>query len=347
MRPGRLRRWLLRGLLVAGSTVAAVAVAEALVVHRNLGGVLYYAETHRYIQEAIRLVPEADRPDGRMFENRPAVDLDLHGFAYRTDGAGLRVAEATAAPPPAKDPDVPRVLFLGDSVTLGWGVDDADTWIREAGRRLDAAGRPAELLNAGHLQYNTIQEVDWLRAHGPALAPDLVVLTFVVNDLDDAYGTYQALKAGAAAPADAPDLGARLAGGLRDLTPGLHALARLAGERAVAIDEVAALAPVDPTGFDAYAERAALTRLALDVLLAECAALGAELLLLDHSQPRLPVAEAWCAERGVAYRDLRFTAEEWVQDVRVSLADAHANALGNRYLADKATPALLELLGAE
>ena len=43
---------------------------------------------------------------------------------------------------------------------------------------------------------------------------------------------------------------------------------------------------------------------------------------------------------GVPWYDLTFTDGEWARDVRNSLADSHANALGNRLLADKALRAL-------
>jgi hypothetical protein len=327
-----------------GSSALALVGLEAFLVGTNFAGLLHFGETHRYIQQAIELLPEADRPDGRIFQNRAGVDLELFDFDYRTAGLGLRSAEADPALLPVRREGVPRVLFLGDSVTLGWGVDDEHTWVRLLEQRAAEAGRPIECLNAGHLQYNTLQEADWLAAHGAELAPDLVVLTFVVNDFDDAYGAFQELKAALASGVE-PGLAQRLEGRLRGRFPGLFALPRLLALRAEAqsfeeLEAADAAEAEDPTLRPEYAAGAARTRPALDRILALCRELGAELVVLDHSQPELPLVRSWCSEQGIAYHDFRFTAEEWDQDIRNSLADAHANPLGNRYLADKAEAAL-------
>ena len=70
------------------------------------------------------------------------------------------------------------------------------------------------------------------------------------------------------------------------------------------------------------------------------AELGAPLVVFDHSVPRLPDVERWCAAQGVPWFDFTFTAEEWQHPITNSLADAHANRLGNRWLADKALASL-------
>lgn len=337
--PRHLRKLLLRVGLLFASSLLALFLFEAFLVHTNLFGILHFRETNGYIQHAIELLPEADRPDGRLFENRSGVDLELFNFHFRTGDQGLRSAVANLDPQADKEAGVPRVLFLGDSVTLAWGVDDETSWVRRLERNFAASGAPIECLNAGHLQYNTIQEADWFAAHAAKLRPDLVVVTFVVNDLDDAYGVYQGLKAALVAGATVtPTWLARRKAGLRASFPGLFALARLVELRREA--RGFRPEPVALSDFPEYAGRSTLARTAFDRILATCTMLGAELVVLDHSQPQLPVAEEWCRANGVRYGDLRFTATEWAEDIRNSLADAHANSLGNRYLADKAEPVL-------
>lgn len=56
------------------------------------------------------------------------------------------VAPARAnAPAPTR----PRIVFLGDSLTAGLGLDAADTYVSLLQRRLDTGGYPYEVVNAG------------------------------------------------------------------------------------------------------------------------------------------------------------------------------------------------------
>jgi lysophospholipase L1-like esterase len=84
-----------------------------------------------------------------------------------------------------KAPGVVRVLCLGDSFTLGWGVDEPQTYPRLLQTRLDeacGAGR-CEVLNLGQPDFNTVNELRMYREIGRTLAPDVVVLGYVLNDL--------------------------------------------------------------------------------------------------------------------------------------------------------------------
>lgn len=73
-------------------------------------------------------------------------DTDLP-YSMRTNSRGLRGGEITT-PKPA---GTRRLLFLGDSFTMGKGVDEADTFAARVGERLGAAaaGPRWEVVNAG------------------------------------------------------------------------------------------------------------------------------------------------------------------------------------------------------
>jgi hypothetical protein len=317
--------------LVLLSLAAALVVAEAAVRATNPYGISYYRDTNRYLNEAIELPPDAARPDGRIFNNRPHARLAFADFVFQTDDLGLR--SAAPGESVARDPERARILFLGDSVTLGWGVNDAETWIRTLEREARFAdGRPLACLNAGHLQYNTIQELDWLRTFGGPLRPAAVVLTFVVNDLDDAWGLYQSY---ARALAEPPAFLQRWKGRVLAWFRGLHGLVHFRASRAGA--KTASEMQVERVeDTPEYRERWPLAAAALDGMLSTCVELGVPLVVLDHSTPRIPGVRAWCERNAVPWVDLAFTEGEWERDIRNSLADSHANALGNRILADKA-----------
>lgn len=101
------------------------------------------------------------------------------GFStrVRTNSRGLRDDEASLADP--------AVLFLGDSFTFGWGVEDDETF--EA-RFQAATGRSS--LNLGEPGYGTAQALLMLRDHlgDRRLDGRTVVHTVYLNDLEENLG---------------------------------------------------------------------------------------------------------------------------------------------------------------
>jgi hypothetical protein len=74
-----------------------------------------------------------------------------------------------------------RVLFLGDSFTYGYGVEEPETFVRRwAGLHTDF-----EVINTGVPGYGQGQQLAVLDRLGPALKPDVVVLVWFCNDLID------------------------------------------------------------------------------------------------------------------------------------------------------------------
>jgi len=79
-----------------------------------------------------------------------------------------------------------RILNLGDSVAMGWGVREEETYGQQLARQLNAEsdGRRYEVINAGVPGWNLENEHAYLQAEGLAYRPDLVVLDVtVVNDI--------------------------------------------------------------------------------------------------------------------------------------------------------------------
>jgi lysophospholipase L1-like esterase len=81
-----------------------------------------------------------------------------------------------------------RVAVIGDSLTLGWGVHDGETYAARLEQELRRRQPAVELdvVNLGVGGYNTRQAVGFLARHVATLAPDLVLLGFYLNDLPDA-----------------------------------------------------------------------------------------------------------------------------------------------------------------
>ena len=77
----------------------------------------------------------------------------------------------------------PRILFLGDSVTIQDYLRDEDTFVNLARRELFTRGVGAELLNGGVAGLNMEQELILLKEVGPKISPDAVVIVFCLNDI--------------------------------------------------------------------------------------------------------------------------------------------------------------------
>ncbi len=76
-----------------------------------------------------------------------------------------------------------RIVFLGDSLTFGWGVEKPDTFESRLEAMLDAV-EPTEIINFGTGNYNTTQEVHLFLDEGLKYEPDDVVVFYFINDAE-------------------------------------------------------------------------------------------------------------------------------------------------------------------
>lgn len=120
----------------------------------------------------------------RGYEMIPGTDHYTYLHPVHVNAFGLRGPERTP-----RGADETRVLCLGDSFVYGQGVAEADTISAQLERALErrrgAGARPAAVWNGGHRAYNTEQELALLAELAPRLAPDVVVLVWYPNDLEE------------------------------------------------------------------------------------------------------------------------------------------------------------------
>lgn len=87
-------------------------------------------------------------------------------------------------PIPYEKPDgVTRILFVGDSFTLGYTVEDHDLFLRRFERAMRARGHRVEAINGGTEGYSNDQELLWLMDEGLKYRPDYVVFLPYLNDI--------------------------------------------------------------------------------------------------------------------------------------------------------------------
>jgi len=117
-----------------------------------------------------------------VYELRPRLDVIFAGARLTTSDTGHRGADVVGQKPISTF----RILGIGDSYMFGQGVGDDETYLaRLAGPTVDLlSGRQVETVNLAVPGYNTVMEVETLRARAEALHPDLVLIEIVGNDLD-------------------------------------------------------------------------------------------------------------------------------------------------------------------
>jgi len=93
----------------------------------------------------------------------------------RTNSQGFRDREHHRA----KKPGVPRVVILGDSFAFGLGVSDGETF----SDHLTKLAPELEVINLGVAGWNLSQERRLLEMEGLNYSPDLVLVSFVQNDV--------------------------------------------------------------------------------------------------------------------------------------------------------------------
>jgi hypothetical protein len=155
------------GLLLVGSTVLALGLAEAYFRFFDPQSIVprYVEASHFGIRKNI----------GHVRGVMSTAEFH-HGFTTNSQGFRGRTEYA-----PVKPPGTFRIIVLGDSVTLGHGVEDGETFAAIAQRELGQS-RPVEVINMGVSGFGTAEELVQLQQTGLSYQPDLIVLAYFPND---------------------------------------------------------------------------------------------------------------------------------------------------------------------
>jgi lysophospholipase L1-like esterase len=140
----------------------------------------YYADYHTEMWRYARLLKQAGPPEGPPFVHVPNRAARLYGVTIRTNAAGWRSERQTAREKPA---GLERVVVLGDSIALGWGVEYGDSFSARLEKALNAGGRRVEVLNTAVGNYNTACAAAALR-RSLDYGPDAAVLLSYINDAE-------------------------------------------------------------------------------------------------------------------------------------------------------------------
>lgn len=172
--------------LVLGATLAGLIVAEAALRLHNpflLTGPLTPAYSAPCFEPGtyywFRLKKNASCILRSNFGAFPDV-------AIRTNALHLRNGPVIVPKPP----NTIRILFIGDSFTMGWGVEDRQAYPKlvESLLQSDYPHKRIEAVNAGLVYTSMGYDYLFLKNQGLALAPDIVVIGFYpFNDIYDSF----------------------------------------------------------------------------------------------------------------------------------------------------------------
>jgi hypothetical protein len=113
----------------------------------------------------------------------PGSHYEWQGIPVDINSYGLRGPET----PYEKPASTLRILNLGDSIAMGWGVREEDSYGRRLEQRLNEQGAGTqhyEVINAGVPGWNLENALAYLQAEGLTYGPDLILLDLtIVNDI--------------------------------------------------------------------------------------------------------------------------------------------------------------------
>lgn len=78
----------------------------------------------------------------------------------------------------------PRILVLGDSYVEGAGVSRSERFCSQLQTALQKSQPEAQVIAGGNCGWNTQDEAQFLIRHGDELAPDVVIVAYVLNDAE-------------------------------------------------------------------------------------------------------------------------------------------------------------------
>ena len=168
-----MRRLFIRLFLVFAATAVTLGVVEGLVriFWNKLNGptvIPLTLKTHRFSANPVtgyELVPGS-------------VAFEDNAW-YRINQDGIRDRDY----PRTKLNGTYRIAALGDSCTFGLGLELEDTWPKQLERELQSTNPLLEVINFGVMGYNTPQEAERIQDKVLGYSPDLIIIGYSLNDI--------------------------------------------------------------------------------------------------------------------------------------------------------------------
>ena len=161
-------------VLLVVSTLFALIVGEGFLRLKNLDMKNYDMEMWKYAKSLKR--PSQNAVLGH--EHIPNKTATLQSVDITLNSHGMRGDEIS------ESKSHHRIIFLGSSITLGWGVDFDDILTSRLDKLLNAETKKYEIINAGIGNYNTKRYVELYLAQLKKFDADSIVVQYFVNDAE-------------------------------------------------------------------------------------------------------------------------------------------------------------------
>ena len=171
------RYLMMRALVFLFSLTVCLVASEVVIRLLDLAPEIYVVETGRFQHSRNPLIGYELVPYFESDTSGPLLD-----FKGKANSLGFRDREHAIE----KKRGVFRILVLGDSITQGLRIQNSsDIFTSVLERQMNTEKtNDVEVINFGVNGYNTQQEVEILREKGLSFSPDLVILSYCVNDTD-------------------------------------------------------------------------------------------------------------------------------------------------------------------
>ena len=160
------------------SIAVALGAGELVLRLKNRSMQNYDIEMWRYARELKTLSPDP----ALGHEHQPSMSAVLQSVSIRTNRFGLRGDEVAPERGERR-----RILFLGSSITLGWGVNEQDTVVARLQKKFRDQNADVEVLNAGIGNYTAPRYVRLFMTRLQALKPTDIVVQYFLRDAESLH----------------------------------------------------------------------------------------------------------------------------------------------------------------
>ena len=153
--------------------LVSIAFVEVALIFLNSNGKNYNIEMWKYSKE---LKTKSPIPE-ISHEHKKSSEALLQGVRIRTNSYGMRGDE------PASEFDR-RILFIGSSITMGWGVEEKDIFTSKVAQKFQEIGETVDILNSGVGNHNSTRYVKNFFENYSVLKPTDIVVHYFLNDAE-------------------------------------------------------------------------------------------------------------------------------------------------------------------
>jgi len=114
-----------------------------------------------------------------LYELRPDSEAKNRGVEFAINSFGFRDKTYQK-----KKTSRFRLIFVGDSITYGWGVPLEHTYHKQLDKFFYAEGYDIDVMGMGVVGYNTIQEFHLIKENALDFNPDMIILQITMNDFE-------------------------------------------------------------------------------------------------------------------------------------------------------------------